>query len=155
MEQRHISLTGMPKNIAQSKRVTSTALMDVWFDCGGTAYVSEEVVGLGPSYALTLTVLVAEPPPDPAMKRKKAKRTIWKTCCPPTAGASLAKIEQQMHRSLACVGSGARPTTRRLKRSLWFLIQKQLSEHFLELPAFRLTFAQHDPANWCPIPNRV
>jgi len=54
------------KNIEQSKRVTSSILMDVWFDCGGTAYVGEEVVGLGPSYGLTLTVLVAEPLPDPA-----------------------------------------------------------------------------------------
>jgi hypothetical protein len=56
---------GDPKNIAQSKRMTSTALMDVWFDCGGTAYVNEEVVGLGPSYGLTLTILVAEAPRDP------------------------------------------------------------------------------------------
>jgi Zn-dependent peptidase ImmA (M78 family) len=56
---------GDPNNIVQSKRVTSTALMDVWFDCGGTAYVTEEVVGLGPSYGLTLTILVAEPPRDP------------------------------------------------------------------------------------------
>lgn len=54
-----------PGNIAQSRRVTSSSLMDVWFDCGGAAYVSEEVVGLGPSYGLTLTILVAEPPPDP------------------------------------------------------------------------------------------
>jgi hypothetical protein len=53
------------KNVEQSKRMTSTALMDVWFDCGGAAYVNEEVVGLGPSYGLTLTVLVAEPLPDP------------------------------------------------------------------------------------------
>jgi Zn-dependent peptidase ImmA (M78 family) len=53
------------KNIAQSKRVTSSSLMDVWFDCGGTAYVGEEVVGLGPYYGLTLTVLVAEPLADP------------------------------------------------------------------------------------------
>jgi len=56
---------GDPKNVAQSKRVTSTALMDIWFDCGGTSYVSEEVVGLGPSYGLTLTILVVEPPRDP------------------------------------------------------------------------------------------
>lgn len=56
---------GDPQNIAQAKRVTSTALMDLWFDCGGTAYVSEEVVGLGPSYGLTLTILVAELPHDP------------------------------------------------------------------------------------------
>jgi hypothetical protein len=53
-----------PKNIAESKRVSSGSLMDAWFDCGGTAYVSEEVVGLGPSYGLTLTVLTAEPPLD-------------------------------------------------------------------------------------------
>jgi hypothetical protein len=56
---------GDPKNVAQSKGMTSTALMDVWFDCGGTAYVNEEVVGLGPSYGLTLTILVAEAPRDP------------------------------------------------------------------------------------------
>jgi Zn-dependent peptidase ImmA (M78 family) len=55
---------GDQKNIAQSNRVTSTALMDVWFDCGGAQYVTEEVVGLGPSYGLTLTILVAEAPPD-------------------------------------------------------------------------------------------
>ena len=54
-----------PRNVAQSKRMTSTALMDVWFDCGGAAYVTEEVVGLGPSYGLTLTILVAEASPDP------------------------------------------------------------------------------------------
>jgi hypothetical protein len=54
-----------PKNIAQSKRVNSTSPMDAWFDCGGTEYVNEEVVGLGPSYRLTLTILVAEPPRDP------------------------------------------------------------------------------------------
>jgi Zn-dependent peptidase ImmA (M78 family) len=54
-----------PTNITQTKRATGSALMDVWFDCGGSAYVSEEVVGLGPSYGLTLTVLVAEPQPDP------------------------------------------------------------------------------------------
>jgi hypothetical protein len=54
-----------PRNIAQSKRMTATALMDVWFDCGGTEYVNEEMVGLGPSYGLTLTILVAEPPRDP------------------------------------------------------------------------------------------
>jgi IrrE N-terminal-like domain len=54
-----------PRNIAQSKRMmTATALMDVWFDCGGTEYVNEEVVGLGPSYGLTLTILVAEPARD-------------------------------------------------------------------------------------------
>jgi hypothetical protein len=52
-------------NVAQAKRMTSTALMDAWFDCGGAAYVNEEVVGLGPSYGLTLTILVAEPPRDP------------------------------------------------------------------------------------------
>ena len=54
-----------PRNVAQSKRMPSTALMDVWFDCGGAAYVTEEVVGLGPSYGLTLTILVAEASPDP------------------------------------------------------------------------------------------
>jgi Zn-dependent peptidase ImmA (M78 family) len=53
------------KNITQSRRITSSSLMDVWFDCGGTGYVSEEVVGLGLSYALTLTTLVAEPQPAP------------------------------------------------------------------------------------------
>jgi Zn-dependent peptidase ImmA (M78 family) len=53
------------RNIAQSKRVTSSSPMDAWFDCGGTAYVSEEVVGLGASYGLTLTILVAETSPDP------------------------------------------------------------------------------------------
>jgi hypothetical protein len=65
--------------------------MDVWFDCGGTAYVSEEVVGLGPSYGLTLTILVAEPPRDPNMLTMKVKSRISKTCFPPTVGASLAK----------------------------------------------------------------
>ena len=54
-----------PKNISQSKRVTSTSPMDVWFDCGGTLEVVEEVVGLGPSYGLTLTVLWGESLPDP------------------------------------------------------------------------------------------
>jgi len=54
-----------PKNIAEAKRVNSSSPMDAWFDCGGTAYVSEEIVGLGSSYGLTLTVLVAEPLPDP------------------------------------------------------------------------------------------
>jgi len=53
-----------PKNIAQSKRVTSSSLMGVWFDSEGREYVSEEIVGLGPSYGLTLTILVSEPPPD-------------------------------------------------------------------------------------------
>lgn len=53
-----------PKNVAQAKRVTSSALMDVWFDCGGADHVSEEVVGLGPSYGLTLTILVAQQQPD-------------------------------------------------------------------------------------------
>jgi len=54
-----------PKNILQSKRVNSSSPMDAWFDCGGTEYVNEEVVGLGPSYGLTLTILVAELPRDP------------------------------------------------------------------------------------------
>ncbi|HEV2290141.1 MAG TPA: ImmA/IrrE family metallo-endopeptidase [Candidatus Acidoferrales bacterium] len=54
-----------PKNVTRSRRTISRALMDVWFDCGGTAYVSEEVVGLGSSYGLTLTILVADPQPDP------------------------------------------------------------------------------------------
>lgn|ERR1700687_1875146 len=62
-----------PKNVAQSKRMTSTALMDVWFDCGGTAYFSEEVVGLGPSYGLTLTILVAEPKPDPDYEEEESE----------------------------------------------------------------------------------
>jgi Zn-dependent peptidase ImmA (M78 family) len=62
-----------PKNVAQSKRMTSNALMDVWFDCGGTAYVSEEVVGLGPSYGLTLTILVAETSPDPDYEEEKSE----------------------------------------------------------------------------------
>jgi Zn-dependent peptidase ImmA (M78 family) len=53
------------KSIAQSKRVISSSPMDAWFDCGGTVYVKEEVVGLGPSYGLTLTVLVAESLPGP------------------------------------------------------------------------------------------
>ncbi len=61
------------KNIAQSKRVTSSSLMDVWFDCGGTAYVSEEVVGLGPSYGLTLTILVAEASPDPDYEEEETE----------------------------------------------------------------------------------
>ena len=60
------------KNIAQSKRVTSSSLMDVWFDCGGTAYLSEEVVGLGSSYGLTLTVLVAEPVADPEYQEEES-----------------------------------------------------------------------------------
>lgn len=62
-----------PKNVAQSKRMTSSALMDVWFDCGGTAYVSEEVVGLGPSYGLTLTILVAEPQRDPEYEEEESE----------------------------------------------------------------------------------
>lgn len=63
-----------PKNVAQSKRMASSALMDVWFDCGGTAYVSEEVVGLGPSYGLTLTILVAEPQPDPEYEEEESEK---------------------------------------------------------------------------------
>jgi len=62
-----------PTNVAQSKRMTSSALMDIWFDCGGTRYVSEEVVGLGPSYALTLTILVAETSPDPDYEQEKSE----------------------------------------------------------------------------------
>lgn len=61
-----------PNNVAQSKRMTSNALMDVWFDCGGAAYVSEEVVGLGPSYGLTLTILVAEPQRDPDFEEEES-----------------------------------------------------------------------------------
>jgi Zn-dependent peptidase ImmA (M78 family) len=64
---------GDPKNIAQSKRMISTALMDVWFDCGGTTYVNEEVVGLGPSYALTLTILVADAPRDPDYEEEESE----------------------------------------------------------------------------------
>jgi IrrE N-terminal-like domain len=60
------------KNIAQSKRVTSSSLMDIWFDCGGTAYVDEEAVGLGPSYGLTLTVLVAAPLHDAADEEEES-----------------------------------------------------------------------------------
>lgn len=56
---------GDEQNVAQSRRVKSSTLMDVWFDCGGNVYATEEVVGLGPSYGLTLTVLVAEPPREP------------------------------------------------------------------------------------------
>lgn len=62
-----------PKNVAQSKRMTSTALIDAWFDCGGTDYVSEEVVGLRPSYGLTLTILVAEPQPDPEYEEEESE----------------------------------------------------------------------------------
>lgn len=54
--------------------MTSSALMDVWFDCGGTAYVSEEVVGLGPSYGLTLTILVTEPQPDPDYEEEESEQ---------------------------------------------------------------------------------
>ncbi len=64
---------GDPKNITQSKRITSTTPMDLWFDCGGTAYVIEEVVCLGPSYGLTLTILVAEPPRDPDYEEEKTQ----------------------------------------------------------------------------------
>jgi Zn-dependent peptidase ImmA (M78 family) len=53
-----------PKNIAQSKRVSSSSPMDLWFECGGTLQVTEEVVGLG-NYGLTLTVLYGESLPDP------------------------------------------------------------------------------------------
>lgn len=53
-----------PKNVAQSKRVTSSSTMDAWFDCGGSLEVVEEVVGLG-SYGRTLTVLWGESLPDP------------------------------------------------------------------------------------------
>ena len=70
------------KNIAQSKRVTSSSLMDVWFDCGGTAYVGEEVVGLGPSYGLTLTVLVAEPIPDPAYEEEESEENELENMLP-------------------------------------------------------------------------
>jgi Zn-dependent peptidase ImmA (M78 family) len=73
---------GDPKNIAQSKRMTSTALMDVWFDCGGTAYVNEEVVGLGPSYALTLTILVAEPPRDPDYEEEESEEQDFENMLP-------------------------------------------------------------------------
>jgi hypothetical protein len=62
-----------PKNLAQSKRMASSALMDVWFDCGDTAYVSKEVVGLGPLYGLTLTILVAEPQPDPEYEEEESE----------------------------------------------------------------------------------
>lgn len=55
---------GDPRNITQSRRVKSSSLIDGWFDCGGTSYVNEEVVGLGPSYGLTLTILVTEPSRD-------------------------------------------------------------------------------------------
>jgi len=71
-----------PKNVAQSKRMTSTALMDVWFDCGGTAYVSEEVVGLGPSYGLTLTVLVAEPLRDAADEEEESEENDLENMLP-------------------------------------------------------------------------
>lgn len=65
--------SGDPKNVAQSKRMISSALMDVWFDCGGTAYVSEEVVGLGASYGLTLTILVAETSPGPDYEEEESE----------------------------------------------------------------------------------
>ena len=61
-----------PHNVAQSKRVTSSSLMDVWFDCGGADYVTEEVVGLGPSYGLTLTILVTEAQPDPEYEEEQS-----------------------------------------------------------------------------------
>jgi hypothetical protein len=38
--------------------------MDMWFECGGTLQVAEEVVGLG-NYGLILTVLFGESLPDP------------------------------------------------------------------------------------------
>ena len=62
-----------PNNVEQAKRMTSSTLLDVWFDCGGTAYVSEEVVGLGPSYGLTLTILVAETQPDPDYEEEESE----------------------------------------------------------------------------------
>jgi len=73
---------GDPKNIALSKRMTSTALMDVWFDCGGRAYVNEEVVGLGPSYGLTLTILVAESPGDPDYEEEESEEQGFENMLP-------------------------------------------------------------------------
>jgi hypothetical protein len=56
--------------------------MDLWFDCGGTAYVGEQVVGLGPSYGLTLTVLVAEPLADPESEEEQSRENDLENMLP-------------------------------------------------------------------------
>ena len=43
-------------NVARRKRVVSTFTLDSWYDSGGDAELTEEVVGLG-NYGRTLTVL--------------------------------------------------------------------------------------------------
>lgn len=53
-----------PDNIARAKRIVSSSLMDAWFDCGGRAYLTEEVIGLGSSYGMTLTVLTPDSCPE-------------------------------------------------------------------------------------------
>lgn len=52
-----------PDNVQLAKRVTSSSTLDIWFDGGGDAELSEEVVGLG-EYGRTLTVLWADSLPD-------------------------------------------------------------------------------------------
>jgi len=71
-----------PNNLARSKQMTSNVLMDVWFDCGGTEYVSEEVVGLGPSYGLTLTILVAEGSADPDDEEEQSEEGDFENMLP-------------------------------------------------------------------------
>jgi Zn-dependent peptidase ImmA (M78 family) len=44
------------ENVYQGRRRAERAKMDIWFDCGGTGEVVEEMVGLG-VYGKTLTVL--------------------------------------------------------------------------------------------------
>jgi Zn-dependent peptidase ImmA (M78 family) len=51
------------RNVTQARRITSSATMDAWFDCGGNLEVVEEVVGLG-TYGKTLTVLWGESFPE-------------------------------------------------------------------------------------------
>jgi hypothetical protein len=52
------------ENVRRGKRVNSTSTLDTWFDGGGTAELTEEVVGLG-DYGKTLTVLSIDSLPEP------------------------------------------------------------------------------------------
>jgi hypothetical protein len=51
-------------NVRRGKRIVSTSSLDTWFDSGGTAELTEEVVGLG-DYGKTLTILWADSLPGP------------------------------------------------------------------------------------------
>lgn len=56
-------------NVLGGKRVTSTSTLELWFDGGGDAKLSEEVVGLG-GYRRVLTVLSSDSLPDPDETRE-------------------------------------------------------------------------------------